>query len=600
MLRSRLSRWMLVLATISVAVHDSPAQCSPPNGYYASIDASSPARLRATLHARIQNHSRVAWNGTWAVLERADEDPQNSSRILDIYRNASYPKFGSGNSYYNREHSWPKSLGFPVSTNSNYPESDCHALFLTDSTFNSARANKVFRNLERTAQEYPTLGGGSGTYPGNSCWTDGFGVTGAWETWKGRRGEIARALFYLDVRYDGSRHQNGSAEPDLILTDDMAKIVASQSQTNLSIAHMGLLSVLLAWHQEDPPDARECHRNDAVYAAQGNRNPFIDHPEWVALLYRSAGQDLRHPWINEFHYDNAGGDVGEMVEIAGPSGLDLTGYRLVAYNGSGGGTYDSQFLVGTIPVSTGCIGARSFDFAGLQNGPSDGIALVDPTNRVLEFVSYEGVVTAIDGPAVGMTSRDVGVSESSATPIGHSIQLGGSGMLSSDFTWRVPTTATPNAVNAQQTFVGGCGEVTLYGCGLNPYRSIALVDGIPTLGASFTIAIDNPLATQSVGSPSVLALSPSALASYPCGLALPSFGMRAPGASGEFLLDPLGLTVLGGPLWNGIPATLTLPVPNDVSLSGAALYLQAAIIDPLASKGILIGLTDAARVRLAQ
>jgi hypothetical protein len=93
-------------------------------------------------------------------------------------------------------------------------------------------------------------------------------------------------MFYMDVRYEGGTHSvTGFAEPDLRLTDDRALISASNTGSNTSIAYMGILSVLLAWHQSDPPDAEELRRNDVVFGAQGNRNPFVDHPEWVALLY---------------------------------------------------------------------------------------------------------------------------------------------------------------------------------------------------------------------------------------------------------------------------------------------------------------------------
>lgn len=573
-------------------------QCQPPTGYYSSIDQRSPEALRRTLHARIEHHRRVPWSGTWAVLESADEDPRNRSNILDVYKNASYPKVGRGNQNYNREHSWPKSLGFASSSSANYPESDCHALFLCDVSYNSARGNKAYRNLQRTAQEFASLGGGTGRYPGNSCWTTGFGVRGAWETWFGRRGDVARALLYLDVRYDGSRHRGGASEPDLVLTDDYKLIVQSQSQSNLSVAYMGFLSVLLQWHQQDPPDAKECRRNAAVALAQGNRNPFIDHPEWATLLFRRDGRELQRPWINELHYDNAGADVGEMVEIAGPVGFDLRGWQVVGYNGSGGGVYDRIDLDGVLPAATGCLSARAFAFVGMQNGPREGLALVDPNNRVVEFLSYEGVLTAVDGPAVGMVSVDIGVFESSATPVGHSLQKAGAGKIAPDFTWRVPAASTPGVVNRQQSFVGGCGTAVAFGCGLNPFGSILLLSGTPSIGSTFAIGIDNPRATQAPGSATIVFLASAGSPVYPCGFALPGFGMRDPSVPGELLLNPAGVLVVPAPAWNGKPSRAALPVPNDAKLVGSHVFAQGAIVDPRATNGILIGITEGMRVRL--
>lgn len=573
------------------------AQCRAPAGYYATIDTSTPARLRATLHARIDDHRRVPWSSTWRVLERADQDPQNSSRVRDVYKNASYRKYGRGNPDYNREHAWPKSLGYASSSPSNYPESDCHALFLCDVAYNSVRSNKVFRNLERTAAEFRTNGGTSATYPGASCWTDGFGVTGGWETWRGRRGDVARALLYLDVRYDGSRHRGGASEPDLVLTDDMSLIRASQSQSNLSRAYMGFLSVLLQWHQQDPPDAVECRRNDVVYAEQGNRNPFIDHPEWAWRIFATEGLDQRRAWINEFHYDNSGADRGEMVEIAGPAGLRLDGWRVVAYNGNGGGVYDDIWLRGTLSASAGgCTGTLAFDFSGLQNGPRDGLALVDPRNRIVEFLSYEGTLRAVDGAAVDLTSRDVRVFESGATPAGSSLQLGGRGVVGGDFAWRVPAPNTRGRVNTQQSFVSGCGRAEVYGCGINPASTMRLTSGLPSLGSSFELAIDNSIRSQSSPSAVILALSGAGPLRFPCGVALPGFGMR-PGRSGEFLIGAASLVLSGGN-WNARPSVLRLAVPDDRGLLGATVYTQAAIIDPRATNGVLIALTDGLRLRV--
>ncbi len=136
--------------------------------------------------------------------------------------------------------------------------------------------------IEWSTDENNGQGGGSGEYPGNSNWRTGSGPNGTWETWIGRRGDVARALFYMDVRYEGGTHgDTGFAEPDLILTDDEDLIVV----TDGPIAYMGILSVLLQWHVEDPVDDLERDRNDVVFSFQENRNPFIDHPEWVACLF---------------------------------------------------------------------------------------------------------------------------------------------------------------------------------------------------------------------------------------------------------------------------------------------------------------------------
>jgi hypothetical protein len=122
-------------------------------------------------------------------------------------------------------------------------------------------------------------------------------------------------------------------------------------------------------------------------------------------------------FINEIHYDNSGTDTGEAIEISGPTGTDLSGWSLVLYNGNGGGTYNTISLTGTIPCQDeDGFGASfvSLPTNGLQNGSPDGIALLNGSS-VIQFLSYEGTFTATNGPAVGMTSTDIGVSESSGT-----------------------------------------------------------------------------------------------------------------------------------------------------------------------------------------
>jgi endonuclease I len=128
-------------------------------------------------------------------------------------------------------------------------------------------------------------GGGSGVYPGNSNWSNGS----VFETWGKRKGNVARAILYMDLRYEGGpAHPGGIAEPDLIVTDNLALLQTTTSGQFAATGYMGKLSTLLQWHRQDPPDEQECLRNAIVQASQGNRNPFIDNPEWAGVLYEDV------------------------------------------------------------------------------------------------------------------------------------------------------------------------------------------------------------------------------------------------------------------------------------------------------------------------
>lgn len=166
-------------------------------------------------------------------------------------------------------------------------------------------------------------------------------------------------------------------------------------------------------------------------------------------------------FINEIHYDDAGSDSGEGVEIAGPSGTSLTSYTITAYNGNNGESYKTETLSGTIPDlnSTG-YGTVFFPISGLQNGSPDGVAL-DSDGTLIQFLSYEGVFAAINGVASGVTSTDIGVAETGSTPDGESLQLTGSGTTYENFTWSVPLTNTYDAINTGQTFGAATPAITI-------------------------------------------------------------------------------------------------------------------------------------------
>lgn len=263
---------------------------------WSGIVASTPEELRAAVHERIADHQRFAYSSgdadTWEILELADENPADPSEIVDVYLNEDYVKFGGGTGPYNREHTWAQSWGFPVDALDNYPRSDTHHLFLSEVDYNADRGRRPFANCSAACTRLGTVanngvGGVSGAYPSDSNWVTGpDDQSGIFEVWDHRKGDVARAILYLDVRYEGGVHAaTGYAEPDLVATDDLGLIAASATGSNELLAHMGRLSALLAWHAADPPDAGDVARNDVVWRYQGNRNPFVDHPEWVACIW---------------------------------------------------------------------------------------------------------------------------------------------------------------------------------------------------------------------------------------------------------------------------------------------------------------------------
>lgn len=332
----------ILIAVLLYAVSNSvPAD----SDYYDNVDKSTPQAMRDSLHQIIDDHTRYPYTSaatdTWDVLEMADENQDNPNNIITIYHNATFPKMHGGNDFYDREHSWPKSYGFPDNGASlNYPYTDMHHLFLSDSDYNFNRSNKPYDNcasgcLENVTEANNDRGGVGGAYPGDSNWTDGAYTYGRWETWKGRRGDVARALMYMDVRYAGGTHGiTGYPEPDLILTDDRNLMDQSSTGVNEAVGYMGLLSVLLQWHKEDPVDLIEIRHHETVASFQGNRNPFIDHPEWVACVFEGNCPKFRiNAGLNDAWYNPVTSGQGFFITVFPDLGMVSLAWF----------TYDTEF-----------------------------------------------------------------------------------------------------------------------------------------------------------------------------------------------------------------------------------------------------------------
>lgn len=212
--------------------------------------------LREELHQLSKRgHAPIGYNQTDEAMARIYGDPNYHGNILLFYtgRSQDVNKWVSTDSQdgWNREHLWPQSRGvrpFPM-------KSDLHNLMPTDASVNQRRGNLNF-----------DLGGSA---EGEAA--DTFLNGDSFEPRDSVKGDVARALFYMDVRYEGS-----DGEPDLKLVDDMPETGG---------VTIGDLCTLLNWHLEDQVEQADVMRNDLIEGTQGNRNPFIDQPARALALY---------------------------------------------------------------------------------------------------------------------------------------------------------------------------------------------------------------------------------------------------------------------------------------------------------------------------
>ena len=230
---------------------------SEPGGYYAAAAGRTGEALKTALHGIISSGvTTLSYDAVWNALKVTDQDPSNSSNVVLLYSGTSRSKSLNGGDPgdWNREHVWAKSHGDFGTANG--PGTDLHHLRPEDVHVNSERDNKDFDNGGTAVADAP----------GNRTDAD------SWEPRAAVKGDVARMIFYMAVRYEG-----GDSWPDLEVDNATSGGTAPR---------LGRRSALLTWNAQDPPDAFERNRNEVIYGSyQHNRNPFIDHPEWAASIF---------------------------------------------------------------------------------------------------------------------------------------------------------------------------------------------------------------------------------------------------------------------------------------------------------------------------
>ena len=230
--------------------------------YHYAIGLAGPA-LKAKLHDIISAGAlQLTDNQENVAMKVLHTHPDNTNNVYYLYNtNSSVPKsLYNENGGWNKEHCWPESRGL----GSTGPDQvDVHNLFAEDKGVNALRGNLHYDESDPADPGFRSPA--TNPAPETSMDSDSF------EPPPASKGNVARGIFYMATRYDGSAPDTSA----LWFSDD-------PSHTN----SMGKLTTLLLWHAMDPPDALESNKNELIHARyQHNRNPFIDHPEWAEAIW---------------------------------------------------------------------------------------------------------------------------------------------------------------------------------------------------------------------------------------------------------------------------------------------------------------------------
>lgn len=390
-----LKKYLLVLSAFPILT-----LAQAPAGYYSGTESLTGYALKSKLHDII---STKTYNfhyddlktlyGQTDIDKHYDYDASNSTYLLDIYSNnptgtTAYHYtldniIGSANAEglgWNREHMMPQS-----SFNSAYPMySDLFFVVPTDARINQLRSNYPYGKAGSTT--YYTFTNGSKQA---SNGTPNATYTGrVYEPIDEFKGDVARALLYFAVRYEGKlgafNFTTNANDP----TKDQNPLDGSEEKAYEN----WYVAMLLNWHQQDPVSQREIDRNNSVYNIQKNRNPFVDHPEWVGLIWNQTPDNVSPSAPSSLLLERNSAYFVNLVWQAN-SESDVLGYRI----------YQDGVLVATsktnsvsvdhlTPGTTYNFTVKAYDSGNLESPQSNTISITtlatDIFAKDLQIVKY--------------------------------------------------------------------------------------------------------------------------------------------------------------------------------------------------------------------
>jgi hypothetical protein len=281
----------------------------PYSGYYDPVDGLSGTALKNGLHDLIDNNGNTDYDGSKYYMFQILDNVSGTVRCVYTGRDYSISGSYDGSSDPNTEHTFAQSW-FGTSEAS-IKKADLHHLFICSMPVNSSRGNLPFDEVVNATTTYDSYNGYVSLRGTNS---DGDTV---FEPADQHKGNLARALLYFSVRYSMSLSQEG----------------------------VDMLPTLLTWHVSDPVDAAELQRNANIYSFQDNRNPFIDHPEYVYSIWGGSAPNTTLSFQPASAVVSEDGDSVQLtVGISNPDPSNPTTASIILSDGSASdvGNYTEQ------------------------------------------------------------------------------------------------------------------------------------------------------------------------------------------------------------------------------------------------------------------
>ena len=259
--------------------------------YYSGIGSETCENLKTALHNLIDNHTVVSYSSLWTHYQTTDDHLNDNGNEIIVWDMYSDNPTGAENEFtfvaeqcggyqaegdcYNREHSFPKSWWGGSTSAPQY--TDIFTVVPVDGWINGIRSNNPYGQIQSGTETHITnngtaLGSSSISIPGYSG--------SVFEPIDAYKGDLARGYFYMATRYEDviATWENSTTEANAVLDG-----------TSFPVYEQWMIDMLLDWHNSDPVDIKEIERNEAIFGIQGNRNPFIDHPEYASLIWESCG-----------------------------------------------------------------------------------------------------------------------------------------------------------------------------------------------------------------------------------------------------------------------------------------------------------------------